>query len=172
MSKIHQLLSVALINALKQNNNKKMYKLVIFTLLAALSVASASFWTPCGGTATTHFVQSSVCDDTRCRATRGQPMIANTTISFANAHQRLDIRVRTIFLGVTIIFPLGPPDDDACNGLTFDTGARASCPVIPGHRYQWVMSVDVPTNIPAIQNNLILSEFLNNFNWNYFLLIN
>lgn len=135
-----------------------MHKIAVITVALLISAASASFWTPCGGSATTHHVTSNVCDDSGCQVVRGQQFIANTTISFTGAHSRLEIRVRSVWLGITINLPLSPPDDDACNGL-FRDGVPASCPTVPNVRYQWVMVNDIPATIPAIQNTRVYSEF-------------
>jgi hypothetical protein len=136
-----------------------MYKFIILTVILTISAVNA-FWTPCGGSATTHYVFSNVCDETRCSVVRGQSFIANTTITFAGHHPRLNIRVRTVWLGITITLPLQPPHDDGCNGL-FLNGQPASCPTQPGVRYQWVLENQVPQNVPAVQNTRVYSELLN-----------
>jgi hypothetical protein len=135
-----------------------MNKFIILALVLTISAVNA-FWTPCGGSATTHYVFSDVCNESRCLVVRGQSFIANTTITFAAAHPRLNIRVRSTWLGITLILPLQPPNDDGCNGL-FLNGVRASCPTIPGVRYQWVLESDIPTNVPAVQNTRVTSEYL------------
>jgi hypothetical protein len=134
-----------------------MYKFVILAVLMAASAVNA-FWSPCGGSATTHEVYSSVCDSDRCHVTRGQTMIANTTISFVEPHHQLTIRVRTVLLGIQITLPLQPPENDACRGMFSNGVVFHGCPVSVGPRYNWVMEIQVPVNIPAFQNNVVYSE--------------
>ncbi|KAG5673374.1 hypothetical protein PVAND_003430 [Polypedilum vanderplanki] len=136
-----------------------MYKVLILAVFLSISAVSATFWTPCGGSATTHYVFSNVCNDERCSVVRGQSFIANTTISFAAAHPRLNIRVRTVWLGITITLPLFPPHDDGCNGL-FLNGQLVGCPTQVGPRYQWVLESQIPANVPAMQNIRVFTELL------------
>jgi hypothetical protein len=136
-----------------------MYKLIALVVLLAASAVNG-FWTPCGGSATTHEVYSSVCDQDRCHVVRGQSMIANTTITFVEPHPILTIRVTTVLFGITIPLPLPPPENDACLGIFRDGTVFNGCPVSVGRRYNWVMEINVPSSIPAFQNNIVYSELI------------
>lgn len=135
-----------------------MYKFIIFAIILGFYSTNA-FWEHCGGTATTHNVESSVCDQDRCHATRGQPMYAITTISFRAAHPTLTLRVTTFLFGVGIVLPLPPSEADACQGLYLN-GNWHGCPTVPEVQHTWVLNITVPTNIPAFQNNRVYSKFI------------
>ncbi|KAG5673375.1 hypothetical protein PVAND_003431 [Polypedilum vanderplanki] len=136
-----------------------MFRVLIFTVLFTATVVNA-FWTACGGSATTHEVTSNVCSGDRCNVVRGQTMIANTTISFAEPHHQLTVRVRTVLLGITITLPLTPEAEDACRGIFIQGSVFHGCPVTVGTRFNWVMETQIPQNIPAFQNNIVYTELL------------
>lgn len=136
-----------------------MYKFVIFAFLLTFSVTNA-FWTSCGGSATTHSVTSPSCDATRCTATRGQPLVSDTLISFTGAHQNLQVSVTAFILGVGVNLPVDPPHNNACNSL-FLGATLHGCPTQANVQYNWHLNMDIPANLPAFQNTRVQCELFN-----------
>ena len=89
-----------------------MYKFVAFAVLAViLAPASATFWRECMGVRGPDHIETPMCDAERCFAVRGEPFIADVTISSPDVHQELLVQNIAFILGIPVELPMEYPHD-------------------------------------------------------------
>ncbi|KAG5667418.1 hypothetical protein PVAND_015399 [Polypedilum vanderplanki] len=135
-----------------------MWKIVISVLLLS-SFATASFWSACennAGVAPDDVVSPS-CSGSICHGVRGERLIANVTFTPRANHNDLRVQVWATVLGIQIPLPGEPPHDNACNNI-FHNNVRQSCPVVGGRQYLWIIEMDIPLTLPALNNARVRYE--------------
>ncbi|CAG9809070.1 unnamed protein product [Chironomus riparius] len=137
-----------------------MFKLIALTVFLAISGTQA-FWTACPGVLAPTSITSDVCSGSSCNVQLGQQFSAEATITFTQAHARLDTRITVFVLGVGINIPQDPPLDNICNSL-FRDGVLTGCPTTPGVATVWRINLTVTSNTPTVNNARVRFEGLEN----------
>lgn len=91
-----------------------MYKFAAFVVIAVLVVSpavDATFWRNCLGVRGPDHIETPLCDNERCFAVRGQPFIANVTLSSPDVHHELLVENIAFILGIPVQLPVEPPHD-------------------------------------------------------------
>lgn len=111
-------------------------------VILVLAVCGAyGFWTPCpDGSHAPHTINSELCSATTCTVTRGGHLIAEAFWIAQFAHNLLNVSFSTVFLGVTINFPIEPGYEDACFHLRGRT-----CPTVAQSEYIWDLVSSIPS---------------------------
>jgi len=133
-----------------------MFKLVALTVLLAIS-GSHAFWTACPGVMAPTSITSDVCSGSSCTVRIGQDFSAEATITFTQAHARLDTRITVFVLGVGVNIPQDPPHDNLCNSL-FTGGVLTGCPTTPGVATVWRINLTVTSTTPTVNNARVRCE--------------
>ncbi|XP_070508063.1 uncharacterized protein [Chironomus tepperi] len=137
-----------------------MFKFVILSVLLAITGTQA-FWAACPGILAPTNIVSDVCSGTSCTVRRGQTFTAQATITFTQAHARLDTRITVFLLGVGINVPQDPPHDNVCNNL-YRNGVLVGCPTVPGAAHVWNIEMLVTNLTPTANNARVRFEGLEN----------
>jgi hypothetical protein len=133
-----------------------MYKFVAFAVLAVIlaPTVSATFWRNCLGVLGPDHIETPLCDAERCFAVRGQPFVANVTLSSPDVHQELLVENIAFIFGIPVQLPVEPPHDNGCNQL-YVNGVFHGCPTLPNVPHVWMINQDIPAFLPAFQNTVV-----------------
>ncbi|XP_070499664.1 uncharacterized protein [Chironomus tepperi] len=137
------------------------FKFTIFVIFLTISCLAEAFWSDCPGSNVPgpDDIVSPNCSGDRCRAVRGESLIARIYATPQAVHHELIARVTAFVFGIGINLPMQPPFDNACNQIHFANDTLTSCPVYPNIQYVMNVEMQVSSLFPAFTNTLVQVDF-------------